>query len=409
MARITHTAILEAVARIRPQLIHWRRQFHSHPALGLDCHRTGRVVAEHLDHLGLEVYAGVANSGVVALLRGGQDTPVVGFRVDMDALPIQEKSRNAYVSQNSGIMHACGHDGHTSMGLGVATTLAGMRTQLPGTVKFIFQPGEESPGGAKIMIAEGVLENPPLDAVVSTHIHPSLPSGHIGVCRGTVTAGCAEIEITLHGVGGHAARPHECRDPVTAAGHLLVGIQTIASRRADPAEPIVVTIGSIQGGTGHNIIPEEVTLKGTIRFVSAEGKETIKKGLADILRGVQAAYGVSSTLKIQSEEAPMKVSDELTEIAEATAVELLAVDQIHSVTVPSMGAEDFSRFSERVPAAYFRLGCHDAHQEYTHGLHTPRFDFDEEILVQGTAYAAFLIYKLLKGLPLKLGLPRQEK
>ncbi len=379
----------------RDRLIAWRRQFHREPELRLECRKTATAVAAHLQDLGLEVRSGIAETGVAGVLRGKQDRPVVALRVDMDALPIEEQTGLPFASQVAGAMHACGHDGHTSLGLGVATVLAGLRDRLPGTVKFIFQPGEESPGGAKRMIDAGVLQNPPVDRIVGCHIHPSIPAGSIGLCCGTVAAGAIEFVVTLTGVGGHAARPHRCKDPITAAGHFIVALQTVVSRRRDPLEPMVISLGEIHAGSGCNIIPEKVSLRGTIRYLSAEARQFALQGIEEVLAGIRSGFGIQAEFAVGEEAPPVQIREEMADLAAAAAVELFGADRVHRIRQPSMGAEDFSFFTELCPAAYFRLGCYDAERGLIHDLHHPKFDFAEDILVPGTQFGAYLIWKLL--------------
>lgn len=383
---------------IRDQIITWRRQFHRYPELGLECHKTAEIVANHLDQLGLDVQTGIARTGVVGLLRGKKPGPVVALRVDMDALPIHEQTGLPFASQLDGVMHACGHDGHTALGLGVTTVLMALRDSLPGSVKFIFQPGEESSSGAKTMITEGVLEDPRVDLVIGCHIYPLLPTGTIGVCSGTVTAGDHEFQISLTGVGGHAARPHQCKDPITAAGYLITALQTIVSRRINPIEPLVISLGQIQGGSGFNVIPDKVVIKGTLRYISASGKQIALQELEKILRGIAWEFDVKTTVEMAGEDPPLHITEDIAERVTKAAVELFGPHSVQRISQPSMGTEDFAFFSQKVPCAYFRLGSFDERRGYTHDLHTPYFDFDETILVQGTQFLAFLILKCLSGI-----------
>ncbi|MCF8106140.1 MAG: amidohydrolase [Desulfohalobiaceae bacterium] len=395
------SGFLGQAASIRDQLVYHRRSFHAHPELGLDCHRTAGVVQDHLTELGLKVQTGLASTGVTGLLEGIQPGPVIALRADMDALPITEQTGLSFSSQNKRVMHACAHDGHTAIVLGTATLLSKIREQLPGSVKFIFQPGEEAPGGAGLMIDQGVLKNPDVQAIIGFHIYPMIASGSIAICSGTVTAGCCDFEISLQGKGGHASKPNECIDPIQAAGQLIIALQSILSRRLDPFEPAVLTLSEINSHGGYNIIPENVSLKGTFRFLNQKTKELILDNIGDILKGIESAFGVSTVLSLKTEEPPLSVAGTLAQAALAAAKELLSADQVQKIQKPSMGAEDFARFAQEVPSAYFRLGCFDQELGHTHGLHSPEFDFDEQILVQGTAYAAYLIWKLLFSLQSK--------
>lgn len=388
------TWFLEAAASIRGQLIEHRRTIHSHPELGLECAHTAQVVHTHLARLGLKIHTGLASTGVTALLEGAGPRPLVALRADMDGLPIREQTSLSFASTKQQAMHACAHDGHTAIVLGAATLLTEMREQLPGSVKFLFQPGEEYPGGARLMIDQGVLSNPQVQAIVGFHIHPALASGAVGICSGTATAGCCDFEIVLQGIGGHAAKPTECRDPIQAAGQLIVALQSIVSRRLDPTEPAVLSLTEINSQGGYNTVPGTVVLKGTYRFITPETRKLIHQHIEKILSGIALAFDVSARLEIKAEEPPLSVADRLTSVALAAAGDLLPSERVLQITRPSMGSEDFSRFAAEVPCAYFRLGCYDQAKGYTHGLHSPEFDFDEQILVSGTAYCAYLIWKL---------------
>ncbi len=388
---------LESVVHsLTPKLVAWRRELHQHPELGLECAETAALVIRELENMGLEVRTGLAQTGVAALLRGKGDGPTVGFRVDMDALPIEEKTGLPFASRRPGIMHACGHDGHTVIGLGAAAVLSKFKDQIRGNVKFIFQPGEEWPGGAKFMIEDGVLEDPAMDAILGCHIHPSLPAGRVGVCFGTATAGNYEFEISIKGHGGHGARPHECKDPIVAAAHLIVALQTIVSRRNDPLDPLVLTIGEIQGGRGHNVIPEEVVLKGIIRYLSERAIDAAVEEFDRILGSISLGFNVNIETKAEHEAPPMLLNDDLSEVVEAAARDLFGPDKVDRVTQPSMGAEDFAYFSNALPSAYFRLGCLDEAQGLTYGIHNARFDFNEEILGPGVKAAVFFILNMLE-------------
>ena len=388
----------DKLAGIREQVISWRRHFHQHPELGLECHHTAKIVAEQLSELGLDVRTGVVKSGVVGTLNGGAPGPVVALRVDMDALPIQEQTSLSCSSLVPGVMHACGHDGHTALGLGAAALLASVRDSFSGTVKFIFQPGEESPGGAKLMIAEGALENPHVDLLIGCHIHPAFPSGSIGIPSGTVTAGNYEFQITLRGVGGHAARPQQCKDPIVAASHLVIALQTIGSRRIDPTEPVVLSIGEIHGGSGCNIIPEEVRLKGTIRYVDNSTKHTALQELQKIVSGLELQFDVTVTMEKLHDDPPMIISEEFANRTAGIATELFGTDAVLRIPKPSMGSEDFAYFTQQAPCMYFRLGSFDETQGYIHDLHNPHFDFDEAILEKGVLFLAFLMLRNLSAI-----------
>ena len=374
----------DSVLSISEQIIGWRRQFHRYPELGLECYKTAEAVAEHLTKLGLKVKTGIAKTGVLGTLTGANPGPVAAMRGDMDALPLTEQTGLPFASEIEGVMHACGHDGHTAMGLGVATVLAKYKHKLSGTIKFIFQPGEESPGGAEPMVKEGVLENPKVDAIFGCHIFPSLPAGKIGIRYGAMTAGNDEFQITLHGVGGHAAYPYRCADPVAAAGHLITAVQTIVSRNNDSVNPLVVSITAINGGSGFNIIPETVTLNGTIRSISEQARQLAITRLEQIIEGIKTGFGIECKLEIVTRDFPLICDEELTKFVEQSLVNWIDKDRVQIINNPSMGAEDFAYFSANAPANYLRIGSYDEKNNYTHNLHTPYFNFDEKILIDGT-------------------------
>ncbi|MEW5722472.1 MAG: M20 family metallopeptidase [Thermodesulfobacteriota bacterium] len=388
-------ALDRAVARWRDRILGWRRDIHRHPELGLDCRRTAGLIARELEAWGLEVTTGLAETGLAAVLRGDRPGPVVGLRVDLDALPLVEETGLEFASAVNGVMHACGHDGHAAIGLGAAAVLSEFKAHLNGTVKFIFQPGEETGQGAERLIEDGVLENPPVAALLGFHLHPMLPAGSLGVCCGTVTAGDLEFQITLEGQGGHAARPHETRDPIAAAGYLLTALQTVASRRVDPLDPVVVTVGQINGGSGFNVIPEKVVLKGTARYLSPAGRAAARQEMDEILRGLETGFGVEAELEFFGQCPPLVVDEDLCTFLEGTARRGLAAVEVHRLVRPSMGSEDFAFFARKVPCGYFRLGCRDEARGLVHPLHHPRFDFDEDLLSLGVRAAALFLSELL--------------
>jgi amidohydrolase len=382
-------------SEIAAQIINWRRQFHQQPELELNCYQTAAVVSRHLLDLGLEVQTGIAETGVIGVLRSPDPGPVVALRVDMDALPIGEQTGLPFASRVDGVMHACGHDGHTAIGMGVASVLAHCRDSLQGTVKFIFQPGEEFPGGSKIMITGGALDNPKVDAILGGHIYPNLPLGKVGVRYGVMTAADDEFTVELLGTGGHGAYPHQCADPIVAAGHLITTLQSIVARNTDPLDSLVISLGQITGGSGHNVIPERVILKGTIRSISECSRETAHQRLQEILNGIRQTFGVEYLLEMIPGNPSLRCDHQLTAFVEESLVDLVGREQVISIPAPSMGAEDFAYFAEQVPATYLRLGSRDEAGGYVHALHTPYFDFDEQILIDGTKIFAKLISRLL--------------
>ncbi|RLC65945.1 MAG: amidohydrolase, partial [Chloroflexi bacterium] len=283
---------------LREQLIAWRRDFHAHPELGFQEHRSAGIIAGRLRELGYQVQTGVANTGVVGLLEGKQPGPVVMLRFDMDALPIDEENETDYRSQNAGVMHACGHDGHMAMGLGVATLMAQNREEMKGTLKLVFQPGEEGMNGAEVMVKEGVLDNPRPDVVLATHVWNDKPVGTIDINAGGVMAAAEKWTCTVVGQGGHGAMPHQTADPVVASAYVVTALQTIVSRNVSPLETAVVTVGTIHGGDAFNVIPSQVELSGTVRTYSPQVREKVLQRLREVIEGVAMVCGAQARLEI---------------------------------------------------------------------------------------------------------------
>lgn len=389
--QITHEA--DIVFR---KVVQLRRLIHQHPELGFEERRTSRLVARTLKSLANEVKVGVAKTGVVGLLHGKRSNKCVALRADMDALPIQEEGDAVYKSKIPGRMHACGHDVHTATVLGAAMILARIRDQLNGTVKFIFQPSEEkNPGGASVMIKEGVLEHPKVDAIFGFHVYPDADVGKVGFCPGPEGASADELYITIKGEGGHGAYPHLVVDPVVVAAEVVLGLQKVVSRNIDPLQPCVLTIGKIEGGTTTNVIPGEVRLAGTLRVMNERWR---KRGWAIIertIRGIARASGATYQLDI-NRGYPVLVNDpKITAFAETASVELLGRRSVFDAQ-PSMGAEDFAYYLQNVPGTFFKLGIRNKKKDIVHHIHTSRFDVDEEAMRIGSGLLAYLAYEYLR-------------
>lgn len=382
----------EKVARtaesLREKLIAQRRDIHMHPELSNREERTARVVAEKLRALGLtDIKTGVARHGVTALLVGGRPGPVVAVRADMDALPIDETLDVPYKSRVPGVKHACGHDVHTTVGLGVAELLSRMKGELPGTVKFIFQPAEEGPppgeeGGAKLMVEEGALENPRPRAIFGLHTDPQLEVGQIGYHSGPAMASSDRITITIKGKSSHGAQPHRGVDAIVVASEAVLALQNIRSRRIDPLEPLVITLGTIQGGNRNNIIADEVKLTGTMRTLNEEVRARAQKLMRETLASITSAYGASFELEFDG-SLPVTYN-EPSLVTETLPTIQRTVGERNTVALkPFMPAEDFSFFQKVVPGFYYFLGVANREKGITAGWHTPEFDVDEESLVVG--------------------------
>lgn len=380
--------IAQAAEALKQQLIDQRRDFHMHPELSNREERTARVVAERLGVLGLEeIKTGVGKHGVTALLRGSKPGPVVAVRADMDALPIQETIDVPYKSKNAGVKHACGHDAHTTIGLGVAEVLSKMRGQIQGTIKFIFQPAEEGPpegeeGGAKLMIKEGALENPRPQAIFGLHVLPTIEVGQIGYNSGSTMASVDKFMITIRGKKVHGAYPHDGIDAVVVAAQAVTALQSIRSRRVNTQEPLVVTIGSIHGGNRFNIITDEVKMEGTVRTLSEEVRKNVEAMMRETLAGVTAAYGAKYELDYIENASVTYNEPKLVEETLPTFRRLIGDSNITSPK-PQMGGEDFAYFQKVIPGFFYFLGVGNRSKGITAMIHTPEFDLDEDSLVLG--------------------------
>jgi amidohydrolase len=373
---------------LRKKLVDQRRDFHMNPELSNREERTGRVIADRLRALNLdEVKTGVGKHGVVALLKGKQAGPVVAVRADMDALPISETLNVPYKSRNEGVKHACGHDVHLTVQLGVAEVLGKMREQMRGTIKFIFQPAEEGPpageeGGAELMIREGALENPRPSAIFGLHVMPNIEVGQIGYNIGPAMASSDRFSITIRGKKVHGAYPHDGIDTVVVAAECITALQSIRSRRINTQEPLVITIGSIHGGNRFNIITDEVKLEGTMRTLNEDVRKNAIEMMKQTLLGVTSAYGASYELEF-GPNTPVTYNDPA--LVEATLASMRQVlGEKNLITPrPQMGAEDFSRYQQAIPGFFYFLGVGNKAKGITAMIHTPDFDVDEESLVIG--------------------------
>jgi amidohydrolase len=367
-------------AEQRERLIELRRDFHRHPELAHQEHRTAGIVAEHLQTLGLdEVRTGVGQTGVVGVLKGGRPGRTVMLRADMDALPLTEADRGqAYQSVNHGTHHACGHDGHTAILLTTAELLVARRRDLPGTVTFVFQPAEERVGGAEGMLEDGALEPRP-DACFGLHLWNDLEVGRVDARAGPVYASADAFVITVSGPGGHAAMPHQVPDPVLASAQLIVAVQTLVSRDSPPMEPAVLTIGSVHGGTAPNIIPTRVELQGTLRVFEPALRERLLGRLREQVNCIASAFRVEAEFRM-TESCPACVNDaDMSELVHSVAESVVGPQQVLAQT-RTTGADDMSLFLEAVPGCYFFVGSANAGRGLSSPHHSPTFDFDERAL-----------------------------
>jgi hippurate hydrolase len=369
-----------------------RRDIHREPELGFETEKTAEKVLDALDDLPLEIQTGVAENGVVATLRGGGDGPTVALRADMDALPIHEETGLPFASEEDGKMHACGHDGHTSMLVGAARVLAQdhLRERLNGTVKFVFQPAEEGYAGGQVMVEEGVAED--VSSIFALHLWPGLPFGSVGTKAGPIMAAADAFEMTVKGQGGHGAMPHLAADAITMAAHIVTALQTVVSREVSPVDAAVLTIGEIEAGFAFNIIPETAYLGGTVRTLNPDLRETMPERIEDLARGI--AHGMRGDIELDYRFSyPITSNDaDSARLVLDVVGELFGEENAVELENPSMGGEDFAFFLEKVPGAFIWLGVGDVS-----GLHTAQFAFDEEILPQGSALLAALALESLSS------------
>lgn len=402
-----------SIAEVEPRVIAWRRDIHEHPELGNREFRTAALVADHLRRLGIEVRTEVAHTGVVGILRGGRPGPVVALRADMDALPVTErvdlpfasKARGEYNGQEVGVMHACGHDTHVAILMGVAEVLAGMRDEVPGTVKFLFQPAEEGPpageeGGAELMVREGVLENPDVDAVFGLHISSDEEVGGLYYSPRGAMASADDYRIVVRGAQTHGAAPWNGTDPVVTAAHIVTALQTIVSRNVNLTEnAAVVTVGKIAGGVRSNIVPEEAELIGTLRALDPEDRKLIHRRVREVAENVAEAMGATVEVSIPyTMSYPVTYNDTALTREALAVLERVAPGRVQRVP-PTTGAEDFSFFAERVPGFYFFLGGRpsDVAKEDASAHHTPDFFVSEEGLGLGVRAMTALALEYLRA------------
>lgn len=387
------------IARHLQDIIKLRRFLHMNPELGNREFETSKLVASQLLSMGLEVKTGIAKTGVIGLLRGEHPGMTIALRADMDALPIQEQTKVAYRSLNPGVMHACGHDIHTAIALGAARVMIRMQDKLAGNVKFIFQPAEEgSPsgeeGGASLMIKEGALDDPPVRAVIGLHVWPDIPVGQVMFKSGSALAAADNFEIILKGKGAHGARPYEGIDAIALASQVVITVHSSLSRTFNPQDPMVVSIGTIQGGVRSNIIADEVRLTGTARTLSETNRVRAERLLRDITRGVTQPLGAQFTLNYTRGTHSVYNHPDLAEILLPPLRNALGENNVIEHT-PQMVAEDFSEFSQKVPGFYFLLGVRPPHAQTMPPLHSANFNPDENSIAVGIKA---VVHMLLDGL-----------
>ncbi|MEM1238338.1 MAG: M20 family metallopeptidase [Cyanobacteria bacterium P01_H01_bin.26] len=388
-----HSQIKAITEKITPRLIEIRRHLHAHPELSGQEYQTAAYVAGVMSSCGLHVHELVGKTGVVANLEGAsQVADVLAVRTDMDALPIPEQVDLPFASQNRGIMHACGHDVHTTVGLGTAMVLAELAEQHPfaGTTRFLFQPAEETVQGAKWMIADDVLAD--VAAIFGVHVFPTIQAGKVGLRRGALTAAADDLEIVIIGESGHGARPHEATDAIWIAAQVVTTLQQSISRRLNPLHPAVVTIGKISGGKAANVIADRVVMQGTVRSLQPDVYEKLPVWIEEIVAGVCTVHGAKYELNYQRRVASVINADALVQIVAEAAQSTLGESQIEWLAEPSMGSEDFALYTERVPGTMFRLGV-GFEDRYNHPLHHPKFEVNEAAIAAGVLTMATSVYE----------------
>jgi amidohydrolase len=389
-----YSKLLELAQSLKEETIAQRRDFHRHPELGFQEHRTSKIVADAMRALALNVETGVAQTGVVARLDGVRSGPVVLMRFDIDALPIQEANEVPYASTNPGVMHACGHDGHTAVGMTVAKILTSLRDQMAGRIKFVFQPAEEGLGGAEGMVKDGVLADPEPDYALAFHLWNERPVGWIGLTPGPLMAGAELFEITITGVGGHGAIPQEATDPVLTAAHVIVGLQSVISRNVDPLQSAVLSVTKIRAGETFNVIPEQASICGTIRTFLPEVRSRVLQRVEEITSGISTAMGCSAEIELQKLTPPVVNDPELTNTVISVAEEMFPKATL-CMSETSMTSEDMAFMMQTVPGCYMLMGSSNPKKGLDKSHHNPQFDFDETVLPQAAALLAATAWSLL--------------
>ena len=375
--------IRSEIRALNPQLVKWRRHLHQYPELGFQEKLTSKFVAQKLQDWDIEHQTGIAQTGIVATIKSSYPGPVLAIRADMDALPIQEENNILYRSRHNGVMHACGHDGHTAIALGTAYYLSNHRDSFRGTVKIIFQPAEEHPGGAKPMIEAGVLKNPDVDAIVGLHLWNRLPIGTIGVRSGALMAAVECFRCDILGKGGHGAMPDQTIDAVVVSAQVVNALQTIVARNVNPLDSAVVTVGEIRGGTALNVIADQAYLSGTVRYFKPELEGYISRRVEEVIAGVCQSYGAKYELDYWQLYPSVMNDAKIADLVSSVALEVVETPLGVVPECQTMASEDMSFFLREVPGCYFFLGSANAEQGLDYPHHHPRFNFDESALVTG--------------------------
>ena len=381
--------MIKEIKLLHDEMTEWRRDIHQHPELKFEENRTSDLVAAKLQEFGIEIHRGLAKTGVVGTIRNG-DGPSIGLRADMDALPLEEKNTFKHASSNPGKMHACGHDGHTAMLLGAAKHLASKK-KFKGTVHFIFQPAEEGGGGGELMIKEGLFEMFPADSVYGLHNWPEMPAGIFGVGSGPIMAAADSFDLIINGLGGHAAMPDKCIDPIVIASQVVNALQAIPSRNTHPVDSLVISVTQIHAGDAYNVIPDSVTMKGSVRTFQTETRKEIPSSMLRVAEGVCQAFGANCELNYMLGYPATVNSVPETDISAKAVVDLLGEDNIIRNPTPSMASEDFSYMLEKRPGCYVWLGIAPKEGVSAELLHSSRYDFNDDVLTIGASYWVKLV------------------
>ncbi|MBD1945000.1 amidohydrolase [Coleofasciculus sp. FACHB-712] len=385
------TRIKDIAEKLAPRLIEIRRHIHAHPELSGQEYQTAAYVAGVLSSCGLHVQEAVGKTGVIGELKGqGIDDRLLAIRTDMDALPILERTSLEYASRLQGIMHACGHDVHTTVGLGTAMILSQLGEALPGDVRFLFQPAEEIAQGAGWMVADGVMQN--VSAIMSVHVFPSISAGSVGIRYGALTAAADDLEIIIKGESGHGARPHEAVDAIWIAAQAIASLQQAISRTQNPLRPVVLTIGKIEGGRAPNVIADHVRLLGTVRSLHPETHATLPQWIEQIVCNICKTYGATCEVNYRRGVPSVQNDSALTQLVETSAKEAWGSDRVQILLEPSLGAEDFSMYLEHAPGTMFRLGVGYPDRK-NYPLHHPQFEVDESAIITGVVTLAYAVCK----------------
>ncbi len=386
------TRIKDLAANLAPRLLEIRRHIHAHPELSGQEYQTAAFVAGVLSSNGIQVQEAVGKTGVIGEVKGiGSDNRLLAIRTDMDALPMQERTALEYASRKSGIMHACGHDVHTTVGLGTAMILAQLADELPGNVRFLFQPAEETAQGASWMVQDGAMEK--VTDILGIHVFPSIPAGSVGVRYGALTAAADDLEIIITGESGHGARPHEAIDAIWIASQVITSLQQAISRTQNPLRPVVLSIGQITGGRAPNVIADHVKLLGTVRSLHPETRANLPEWISKIVASVCQGYGARYEVNYHAGVPGVQNNSALSQLLQTAAEEAWGCDRVQVLTEPSLGSEDFSLYLEHAPGAMFRLGVGYKDRAINYPLHHPQFEVDESAIVTGVVTLAYSAYK----------------